>query len=81
MIVDTVVTLIKVNKLSHDNVMMISCKVTVWRYDEERLMKPDAWPRFISCCSYVRPRRRRQKHHEWYDWYRDDTEHVFGVVH
>ena len=49
MIADTGVTLIEVNKPSHDNAMMTSYKVTVWRDDEECLMKPDAWPRFISC--------------------------------
>ena len=61
--------------------MMTSHKVTVWRNDEERLIKPDAWSRFISCRRYVRLCRRRQEHHECDDWHRDAAENVFGVIH
>ena len=81
MIADTGVTPIQVNKLSHGDAMMTSYKVTVWRDDEERLMKPDAWPRFISCRRYVHPRRHRQEYHEWDNWHHNDAVNVVGVIH
>ncbi len=80
MIADTGVMPIQGNKLLHDDAVMTSYKVSVWRDDEERLMKPDAQPHFISCC-YVCPCRHHQEYHEWDTWLHDNAVNVVSVNH
>ncbi len=78
MIADTGVDILDIKMLSYEDASMKSFKVTVWRDDEERLMKPDAWPRYISCRRYVRPRRHNE---DWGDrraYDRDNTDD-YGV--
>jgi hypothetical protein len=67
MIVDNRVEILDIVKVSHEKANMTSYKVTIWADDEDRLMQPDAWPRFISCCRFVRPRRTddRRAHDRW----------------
>ena len=65
MIADTGVEILDLILLSHENATMASYKVSIWKDDEEQLMKPDAWPQFISCRRYVRPRRRNDDYRDW----------------
>ena len=65
MIADTGVEILDLILLSHENATMASYKDSIWKDDEERLMKPDAWPQCISYRRYVRPRRRNDDHRHW----------------
>ena len=53
MIADTGEEILDFILLSHENATMASYKVSIWKDDEERLMKPDAWSQFISYRRYV----------------------------
>ena len=60
MVADTGVEIIDIKKISHVDAPMTSYKLTVWRDTVDKLQQPTAWPEFITCCRWVRPRR----HHD-----------------
>ena len=80
MIADTGVEILDLILLSHENAAMALYKVSIWKDDEERLMKPNASPQFINCRRYVRRRRRNDDHRDWgnrCNSHRDDGYGVF----
>ena len=64
MVADTGVEIIDIKKISHADAPMMSYKLTIWRDAVDQLLQPTAWPEFITCRCWVRPRR-----------YRDDNTH------
>ena len=79
MIVDTGVEILNLILLSHENATMALYKLSIWKDDEEQLMKPDAWPQFISCRRYVRSRRRNDDHCDWGNWRNSHSDDGYGV--
>lgn len=57
MAVDNRVETIDLKKTSHVEAAMPSYKLTIWRDDESKRMKPTAWPQFIACQRWTRLRR------------------------
>lgn len=57
MVVDKQVEIVDLKKTSHTEAPMSSYKLTIWRDDADKLIQPTAWPQFITCRCWTRPRR------------------------
>ena len=58
MVIDVCVEIIELQKVSHDAAIMSFYKFSVWKDDVEKLLQPDAWFKFITCCRF------RSHHHD-----------------
>ena len=52
MIIDVGVEIIEWQKVSHNAAIMFSHKFTVWKDDIQKLLQPDAWSEFNTCCRF-----------------------------
>ena len=53
------VEVLKLSRISHDDAVSNSYKLTIYADDEEKVMQPSYWPEFVACRRFIPPKQRR----------------------